>query len=244
MHFTGLDTGGFPIMATDIVRAFVPDHFDLPGVLGRAREFAAQMQIANTPDPHDPDFDPWRLPDQLTDPALETALEAFIGHDWARDVGRDAHTEIGVRHGRREHMGLYLARGTRDQLDSLTAALATMTTAETTPSAQRLPAMGEVADFVAVWRDQDQTDDLDAALSAWCTVVQILALAVADTPADATPAADTRVLLALVDAGDGRSIELDEQGWAAWRRLCAQWHAVIYGPEVRGADALLASFTY
>ncbi|MGW4371348.1 hypothetical protein ACWEKT_37485 [Nocardia takedensis] len=240
------DTTALPA-ATDTVLAYLHEHHGAALGSQRARLAAinAVHRAAGQPEPGHAE-------------PLRRLLNPARGPRSARAADR---VHVGVHHGRREHMGLYLARGTRAQLDLLTAALATMTTAETTPSAQRLPAMGEVADFVAAWCDQDETDDLDAALSAWRTVVQILALAVADTPddptrrpdrdgvlhpvpADETPAADTRVLLGLVDAVDGRSIELDEQGWAAWRRLCAEWHVAIYGPDSRGADGLLASFTY
>jgi hypothetical protein len=59
-----------------------------------------------------------------------------------------------------------------------------------------------------------------------------------------SPAADTALLLGQIDAGNGRSVDLDDAGFQAWRRLCAEWHAAIYGARANSPDTVLTSFSY
>ncbi|MEV0297001.1 hypothetical protein [Nocardia sp. NPDC050710] len=267
---TGADVAAEP---TDdrALRVLVPDHPDLAGQLGCAIDFADALRHANDPDP-DPDGDdtePWRLPAQLVDPALQTALEVLVHRDWHFDVGRDSddrRTEIGVTHAGVEHIGLYTATATRTQLSLLSAALEQFVTAETIPLSQRTPDQREIAEFAAAWRDAEEAGG-DAALSAWQTTVRILTLAIiaipgswGDRPArlynaegilvptppaeESTPAADTLTVLDRIDAASGGSVDLDDTGWRAWRRLTAEWHAAIYGARSSDHSAVLSSFAY
>lgn len=257
---------------SETVRVLVPDHLDLVGVINKAIEFAAELHLANDPT-IDRDGDPWRLPDQLVDAELQAALEAITAHSWRFDVGHDTagrDTAIPVNHSGTGHMGVYVTTATRPQLTLLTAALQLMVQAETTRATQRLPALGEVTQFVDLWTEIDEHDDADASLSDWRTVVRILGLAIAAAPSargdrparlyvsegtDArlvptaaaegtSPAVDTAVVLARFDAGDGRSIDLDGEAWEAWQRLTAEWHGAVYGVRSDSHDALLSSWAY
>ncbi|MEV0297022.1 hypothetical protein [Nocardia sp. NPDC050710] len=59
-----------------------------------------------------------------------------------------------------------------------------------------------------------------------------------------TPAGDTRTVLDRLDAGDGQAVDLDDMAWPAWRRLCAEWHAAIYGARSNDPSTVLTSFAY
>lgn len=254
----------------DTVRVVVPDHVDLVGVVNRAIEFGVDLRHAN--DSHGGAVEPWQLPDQLIDPDLESALATIVA-GWQYDVGLDTtgrDTAIPVHHNGTEHMGIYVATATVTQLRLLTDAAQLLHQAETTPPAQRTPALREVAEFLEVWGDLDDNDDADASLSAWRTVVRILGLAIATAPSgpddrptrlytsegtDArmlptapaegtSPAADTARVLARLDTGDGRSIDLDDAAWQAWQRLTAEWHGAVYGARSDTHDALLNSWAY
>ncbi|WP_280184504.1 MULTISPECIES: hypothetical protein [Nocardia] len=252
-----------------VLRVLVPDHPDLAGQLGMAVDFADALRHANEPDPDDDNSEPWRLPAQLVAPALQAALEPIVHHDWHVDVGRDGddrHTGITVTHAGVEHMGLYIATATRTQLSLLAAALEQLVTAETVPPSQRTPEQREIAEFAAAWRDAEESGG-DAALSAWQTTVRILTLAITTTPhasgdrparlytaegvltptppaEESTPAADTRTLLDRIDTAGGGSVDLDDTGWRAWRRLAAEWHAAIYGARSNDHSTVLSSFAY
>jgi hypothetical protein len=252
----------------EIVRVLIPDHPDLAGQLARALEFGAVLRHANEPDT-EAGSEPWRLPDQLVAPELEEALDAAVLHDWHFHVGNDAagtDTAIAVSHANFGHMGLYITSATTTQLTLLAAALDLLIRAENTPPSQQLPAQREIAQFIEVSRDADKSGEDDASLSAWETVVRVLALAAAAAPtttnrppslytveasllpvpdADGTsPAADTRLVLDRIDAGNGRSAELDDAAFRAWRRLTAEWHTAIYGARANTPDSLLMSYAY
>ncbi|MFE3081395.1 hypothetical protein [Nocardia tengchongensis] len=58
------------------------------------------------------------------------------------------------------------------------------------------------------------------------------------------PAGDTLTVLARLDAGDGRTVHLDDAAWPAWQRLCAEWHAAVYGAQSNDPSTVLNSFAY
>ncbi|WP_280216659.1 hypothetical protein [Nocardia neocaledoniensis] len=252
---------------SETIRVLVPDHMDLVGVISRAIEFAADLRHAN--DPLE-DGEPWELPAPLVDAELQVALETSVMHPWQLDIGHDTagrDTAIPVSHDGTGHMGLYVATATRSQLELLVDAAQLIHRVETTPLGQRDRAAREVAEFLSVW---EEIDDEDASLSAWRTVVRILGLAIAAAPSTSdarpprmyttegtdavlvptadvkgtSPAADTALVLARLDAGPGGSIDLDSAAWEAWQRLTAEWHSAIYGARANTHSALLTSWTY
>ncbi|GAA1983523.1 hypothetical protein [Amycolatopsis minnesotensis] len=254
----------------DEVRILIPDHPELR--LAAAIEFAGALQHANDPLPVD-EGEPWRLPEQLVAADLESALDAAVlhqphfSHRHIGDTGPDTDTGIDLRHDGVGHMPVYVTTLPREQLRLLLDAAAVLEQAETTSGTESLPALREVREFVDTWREADEDQDGDVSLGAWRTVVRILGLAIADTPArehrprrlldeagqavpvaDGTgtsPAADTAVLLARIDAaGDTRPVDLDTAAFAAYQRLTIEWHTAIYGPKATSADALLQSNTY
>lgn len=190
-------------------------------------------------------------------------------HDWRHDIGHDTadrRTEITVTREQVEHMGLYIATGTRAQLSLLADALTLFVQAETTLPSQRGPELDEVAEYIEVWGEVNESD-WDASLSAWRTVVRVLTLAITTAPGsradrptklyntegillptppadESTPAADTITVLDRIDTGDGRSVQLDDTAWRAWQRLTAEWHAACYGARSNEPGTLLSSYAY
>src|SRR3954467_15461397 len=69
------------VEAGAVVRILIPDHPDLYRVPGRAVEFADVLCHANDPAAED-GVVPWQLPEQLTAPELEQALNAAVVHPW------------------------------------------------------------------------------------------------------------------------------------------------------------------
>lgn len=233
----------------ETVRILIPNHPDLGKRPWRALDFAHHLRYATDPDTYLEGEDPWRLPTALTDPAVADALEAILQPSWIRridddtayddpdsplisfstprltDTGFDALTGGGI--GR---MGVFVATATRDQLDLLTAARTLLTEAKTTPVRERSP-----------WQ-QDNTPTTshrpDRLLDERAKQVRL------PDPAGTSPAADTALLLGLIDATGGRDVTLDTDGADALRRLQTEWHTAIYGDRSTTGNAILSSYLY
>lgn len=251
----------------DTVRILIPDHDNLGGQVRQAAEFAGSLRHANDDD----GSEPWQLPDQLTAPALEQAIDDAVLHQpWFWHVGdlrEHARTEISIAHAGIGHMGVYVTSMPRVQLQALLDAAALLRQAEDAPFAERTPVLAEIGAFVSAWRHADKHEDLEASLAGWLVTVAVLGLAVAGQPTtehrphrlldavgrfrpvgstDGTsPAADTALLLERIDAaGDSREVELDAEAFEAFRRLVTEWHAAIYGARANDPSSLLGSMDY
>jgi hypothetical protein len=250
----------------ETVRILIPDHPDL--ALGRAVEFGGSLRHANDTDD---DVEPWQLPDQLIAPELEQALfDAVLHQPWFRHVGddrEDARTEIQISHAGIGHMGVYITTMERAQLQRLVDAAALLRQADSTPFAERTPLLAEIGAFVERWRDADKHDDIEPALSAWLTVVALMAIAIAEQPTaehrperlldhrgnmvpvasseGTSPAADTALVLEQIDAaGDAREVDLDAAAFLAFRRLTSEWHIAIFDDRSTDPMSMLSSYAY
>jgi hypothetical protein len=246
----------------DAVRILIPDHPDLN--VGGAVSFTAEMRDTADPATYETGAEPWTLPDTLTTPALATAMEAIL-LPWGYDVGDESRdTAIDLHHAGVQHMGVYVATATREQLDQLTAARDVMASATNTPPSQRSPADRETAEFVDAYNDA--TGDDEVSLRAWNVMLDLFVVATATTPtsthrperlldergklvrqpdpAGTSPAADTATLLARIDVTGARPVELSEDEYDAYRRLTVEWHTAIYRDKADTADTQLTSLIY
>ncbi|MFE5565944.1 hypothetical protein ACFQ68_13240 [Amycolatopsis japonica] len=177
------------------------------------------------------------------------------------DTSVDALTGGGI--GR---MGVFVATATRDQLDLLTAARALLIEAKTTPVRERSPWQQDIAEYIDAMVEGEENDEIEASISSWFLMLRVLDVATAEhpvvehrpdrlldttgrlvrqpDPAGTSPAADTALLLGLIDTSRSRDVILDTDGADALRRLQTEWHTAIYGEKSTSGNAILSSFLY
>uniref|UniRef100_UPI003F498464 hypothetical protein n=1 Tax=Amycolatopsis sp. CA-293810 TaxID=3239926 RepID=UPI003F498464 len=256
----------------ETVRILIPNHPDLGKRPWRALDFAHHLRYATDPDTYMPGEDPWRLPATLTDPAVADALVAILQPSWIRRIGDDTAFDdpdsplISFSTGSVGRMGVFVATATRDQLDLLTAARTLLTEATTTPVRSRSPWQNDIAEYAFEMAEGEKNDEIEASISSWFLMLRLFDIATTDTPATqhrpdrllderakqvrlpdpagTSPAADTALLLGLIDTAATRDVALDTDGADALRRLQTEWHVAIYGAKATSGDALLSSFLY
>jgi hypothetical protein len=247
----------------ETVRILIPDHPDLHGLAAQATQFVADMRATADPDSYERDAEPWVLPEQLVDPRLETALDAVL-HPWAYALGdEEQSTGISLRHAGVEHMPVYIAAATREQLDLLAEAR-DLLAAASDPRTAKFQRTIDLVDFI------DQNNDggaRHAPIDAWFTMLRLFDVAEGTAPvtehrpdrliegkgilvrqpdsAGTSPAADTELLFTAIDATPaGEPVELDTATFLAYRRLSMEWHVAIYRDQADSAHATLQTWTY
>jgi len=176
-------------------------------------------------------------------------------------------TDTGVTDGGLGRMGVLIATATRDQLELLAAARDLIADAIAAPYRSRTAEQAEIASFAESMAEAEANDEIEASISSWFLLLRLFDIAVTDTPATehrpdrllderakqvrlpdpagTAPAADTALLLGVIDTTPGgRDVVLDTTGADALRRLQTEWHTAIYGDKADSGDTLLSSYLY